>query len=64
MVDYSDQIPLYPISEILKHIWRLNLITKIKLSAWKLVRDRISTKENLRKMVPKLMEAICFIPVI
>lgn len=36
--------------KLLNYIWKLKLIRKIKLFAWKLIRDKIHTRGNLRKI--------------
>lgn len=44
----NDKIPPHPKAKLLDHIWKLKMIPKLKLFAWKLIRRKIPTRRYLR----------------
>lgn len=46
----NNPIPTHPKANMLNALWRLNLFPRVKLFAWKLIRQKLSTKSRLRKL--------------
>lgn len=44
------QIQYHPKAKILNTIWRLNLLPRIKLFTWKLIRKKLSTRLELKNI--------------
>lgn len=55
----NDQFPSHPRRNLL-NIWKLKLIHKLRLFAWKLIRGKISTNIILEKLVWILMVTVRF----
>lgn len=46
----NDKILSHLMGKTLNYIWKLQLVPKLRLFAWKLVRGKIPIKENLKKI--------------